>query len=489
MKKISFMIAGFVFLSIIFIGNSVLIAEEPKLSSLEKLGQKLYNDKNLSDDGNQSCQTCHHPAAKFADPENTQDPVEFPVSDGSNPDLFGGRNAPSAAYTKFSPKLQWDDGLFIGGMFWDGRATGNAVTDTDFSADWPGAGPTGDPLADQAKGPFLNPVEMANGNVEVGVEVVVNKVLASNYAEQFLAEFGSDPYTNIGEAYNFIAIAIAEFEKSHKLNKFSSRFDGFLAEQGDVSSFGVEVEEVDGVVIRRYVGPPEGFNSQYLSYDEADGLAIFNADSYQQSEVNNEDNVPNGGMCYLCHLTEAHDADTAPVFTDFSYDNLGVPVNDKIADLPGMDPQPIDYGLGGIPNILAGVPESPYSDPDPVEPVDYPKYRSEDIPACIASCEGDTDCIDDCKSSVSVYEDEIGKFKEPTLRNIAKTAPYFHNGVFATLEQVVTFYNKRDELQVNGEIGPPEVVENVNDGELGNLGLTDDQERKLVLFMRTLTDE
>jgi cytochrome c peroxidase len=443
--------------SLIVIGNTALIAKQPELTSLEKLGQKLYNDQNLSVNGNQSCQTCHHPAAKFVDPENRQEPVEFPVSDGSDPTLFGGRNAPSAAYAKFSPNLQWDGELFIGGMFWDGRASGNEVTDTGGL----GAGSTYDPLADQAKGPFQNPVEMSLGSDAD----VVDRVLASNYADQFLAEFALyynhayDPLTDEGKAYNFVAIAIAEFEKSFELNKFSSRFDAFLAEQGgDVSSFGVEV--VDG--IRQYVGPPAGFKSKYLSYDEADGLAIFNADSYQQLGETNP-GVPNGGMCYLCHLTEAHDENTPPVFTDFSYDNLGVPVNPQIETLAGT--QPIDYGLGAQTAILDDAYGVPYGITE-----EWCKYEA--IP-------DDGFC-----ETVTVYPSEIGKFKEPTLRNIANTAPYFHNGAFATLEEVVEFYNKRDEIGFD-----PEVSENVNDGELGNLGLELDQEQKLVLFMRTLTDE
>ena len=60
----------------------------------------------------------------------------------------------------------------------------------------------------------------------------------------------------------------------------------------------------------------------------------------------------------------------------------------------------------------------------------------------------------------------------------------FHNGVFATLEEVVTFYNDRDALGFDPEVGM-----NVNDAELRNLGLTPDQERKLVLFMKTLSDD
>ena len=80
----------------------------------------------------------------------------------------------------------------------------------------------------------------------------------------------------------------------------------------------------------------------------------------------------------------------------------------------------------------------------------------------------------------------MGKMKVPTLRNIAITSPYMHNGVFTTLEEVVHFYNTRD---VPGEEWPaPEVGENVNADELGNLGLSDDEEDAIVAFMETLTD-
>ena len=125
-----------------------------------ELGGKIYRDLNLSANGNQSCQSCHGPTAAFADPENRIAPLYFPVSDGSNTENFGNRNAPSAAYAGFSPIFHYDvaEGLFIGGLFWDGRASGRM--DKTATSDL-GAGPTGDPLADQAKGSFHNPVEMA----------------------------------------------------------------------------------------------------------------------------------------------------------------------------------------------------------------------------------------------------------------------------------------------------------------------------------------
>jgi len=79
-----------------------------------------------------------------------------------------------------------------------------------------------------------------------------------------------------------------------------------------------------------------------------------------------------------------------------------------------------------------------------------------------------------------------GKFKVPTLRNIAKTGPYFHNGSFSSLKQVVAFYNRRDSEPTH--FGAPEVSANVNRTELGNLGLTDEEEDAVVAFLHTLTD-
>jgi len=79
---------------------------------------------------------------------------------------------------------------------------------------------------------------------------------------------------------------------------------------------------------------------------------------------------------------------------------------------------------------------------------------------------------------------ENGKFRVPTLRNVAITPPYMHNGVFKTLFQVMAFYNSRD-------VAPwpePEVPENVNYDELGDLGLTNLEMEDIIAFLETLTD-
>lgn len=76
----------------------------------------------------------------------------------------------------------------------------------------------------------------------------------------------------------------------------------------------------------------------------------------------------------------------------------------------------------------------------------------------------------------------IGAFKTPTVRNAAATAPYMHNGVFKTLEEVVSFYNK------GGGIGLGYEVENQT-LPFDKLNLTVNEEKALVAFMKTLTDK
>ena len=80
-----------------------------------------------------------------------------------------------------------------------------------------------------------------------------------------------------------------------------------------------------------------------------------------------------------------------------------------------------------------------------------------------------------------------GKFRVPTLRNIEKTAPYMHNGVFTDLRTIVEFYNSRDtEPQRWGETEYPDTI---NRSELGNLKLSDREIDAIVAFMKTLTDQ
>lgn len=364
----------------------------PEVRSEQLLGGALYFDTNLSANRNQACASCHLPATGFDDPDSN-----LPVSQGSFLTEFGGRNAPSAAYAAFAPKFSLNgDGLYEGGQFWDGRA---------------------DNLAKQAEGPPTNPVEMA---LDDHADVVGRLAENPAYVLAFKAIYGINimKRSNVEIAYTKMAKAIGEFERTRQFNKFNSKFDNFAFEQGgDVSQFGVDGNGDD------YTGPPTGFRSRYFSLQEAKGLALFNA--------------ADKGNCAACHLsgpTTATDGQvTPPLFTDFTYDNLGIPVNPEIARLKG-EVMPRDLGLGG---------------------------RLDALP-------------------------EYGKFKVMSLRNIAKTAPYGHNGYFKTLKEIVHFYNTRD---VPGAGWPAaEVPETMNMSELGDLGLTSAEEDAIVAFMKTLTD-
>ncbi len=86
------------------------------------------------------------------------------------------------------------------------------------------------------------------------------------------------------------------------------------------------------------------------------------------------------------------------------------------------------------------------------------------------------------RMAVSGLESDRGKFKAPSLRNVAVTAPYMHDGRFATLEEVIEHYN-------SGVRRNPNLDPNLGKHPAGGLGLTADEKRALVAFLKTLTDE
>ncbi len=83
--------------------------------------------------------------------------------------------------------------------------------------------------------------------------------------------------------------------------------------------------------------------------------------------------------------------------------------------------------------------------------------------------------------TVTNNQNDLGKFKTPGLRNIAITAPYMHNGMFKTLEEVIDYYDN-----------PYAVVKNpinIDNTFKTSLGLTAQEKADLVHFLQTLTDK
>jgi cytochrome c peroxidase len=407
-----------VVLLLVLVPVSTMAAPEP-LSGIEKLGEFLYFDENLSEPAGQSCASCHDPAVGFDDPD-----VGLPVSEGVIPGLFGGRNSPISAYAMYSPIMYFDDveGLWIGGQFWDGRATGAYL---------------GDPLADQAVGPFLNPVEMAN----TSKEQVIADIKASEYADLFEKVWGAGSLDNVEAAYDQVGLSIAAFERTWLFAQFNSKYDYYLAacldNGGDMDDCAKGIGPIAEQVGTKTFTKKEWYGLQ-LFMGENDNNGILAADE--------------GAMCSACHVADwtaaadyslpvqvpdwAPDGMVPPVFTDNTYDNLGLPKSEHRL-LVGA---PVDLGLGPI----IGNP------------------------------------------------DENGKFRVMTVRNIGLSAPYGHNGYFKHLQDIVHFYNTRDvpnAVKKGVSWDPPEYPDTVNFDELGNLGLSDKDEDALVKFMKTLSDD
>jgi cytochrome c peroxidase len=382
-------------------------AKQIPLTPIEQLGKSLFLDKALSLNGNQSCATCHAAEFGYTGPDG-QINAHGAVYPGSIPTAFGDRRPPTAAYGGESPILYYDaeEEVWVGGMFWDGRAAGWIL---------------GDPLAEQAQGPYLNPVEQALPDVEA----LCWKVYESNYAALFEKVWGKgslDCREKYLEVYDQIGLSVSAYEQSYEVNPFNSKFDLFWDK---AKARGKDVTEIDMTNWKKY-------RRLGLKDSELLGLAVFV----------DEDK----GKCALCHTLDEGEAGY-PLFTDFTYDNLGVPKNLE-NPIYNTNPAFIDLGLGAF--------------------------------------------LKSAGYSEDVYMAEYGKVKVPTLRNVdkreGKTVKAFaHNGYFKSLEEIVSFYNTRD---IPGMDWPaPEYAETVNTEELGDLGLTKAEEKALVTFMKTLTDK
>jgi cytochrome c peroxidase len=145
-------------------------ALEPK----EQLGKSIFFDNNLSIHQNQSCASCHDPEWGWTGPDSDINTAGS-VYEGSILGRFGDRKPPTSAYATPSPIFHNDKGTFTGGNFWDGRATGEKL---------------GNPAADQAQGPFLNPVEQALPDSACVVYRVCNPLVPNDYPIAFEEVWG-----------------------------------------------------------------------------------------------------------------------------------------------------------------------------------------------------------------------------------------------------------------------------------------------------------
>ena len=180
-----------------------------------------------------------------------------------------------------------------------------------------------------------------------------------------------------------------------------------------------------------------------LSPQELRGLALFNDETK--------------GNCASCHISQIAAGGAFPQFTDYGLINIGVPRNNKLP--VNADPHYFDLGLCG---------------PDRTDLTDHKEY--------------------------------CGRFKTPSLRNVALRQSFFHNGSFTSLEQVMRFYVQRDTApqkwytkNPDGSVHkyddmPPGLEANVNveapfDRQKGQAPALNEKEiADVIVFLKTLTD-
>ncbi|MGB0664254.1 MAG: cytochrome-c peroxidase [Pontibacterium sp.] len=174
-------------------------ADSVQQQLLVSLGGQLFFDTNLSLHRNQSCATCHSPAAAFSDPTHQA------VSLGSIEGKVGGRNTPTIAYSRFSPRFGLNaEGHPRGGQFWDGRARG---------------------LKAQASGPIFNPVEMALPRPKVLVERISEN---PHYVKTLTRAFGDEVLKRPERLVSAVADSLQAFEQTDTFSPFNSKYDRFL---------------------------------------------------------------------------------------------------------------------------------------------------------------------------------------------------------------------------------------------------------------------
>jgi cytochrome c peroxidase len=365
------------------------------LSLAAQVGQKMFFDKSLSGSEKLACTSCHDPDHAYA-PAN-----DLAVQPGGKTlSLTGTRAVPSLRYKEYMPAyadlLDNPDGISRPGP-------GGGFTQD-------GRAPT---MAEQAKIPLLAANEMANKD---GAAVVA-KIRESAYAELFQQAFGKDVFGNPETAFQRATEALQAFQmEDYSFHPYSSKYD-------------------------LYAGNKIGGD---LSAAEKRGFAVF-MNAYK-------------GNCFACHFSGAGLNGSVAMFTDYSYEAIGVPRNAAIPN--NRNPNYYDLGICSRP--------------------DHPPRTNQQF---------------------------CGLFKTPTLRNIATRKVFFHNGQIKSLKEAIRFYNTRDtnpELwypTVHGMVQkfddlPPRYRINLDkqlplDGrEAGGQPLmSEDEMNDLETFLNTLTDD
>lgn len=209
-----------------------------------------------------------------------------------------------------------------------------------------------------------------------------------------------------------------------------------------VQHYGEAIKNDDNRLINAALDALAAFQTSetFSPFDSKYDYASAGIVELSPSEKRGEKLFKNKALCADCHWSDEQKFGGRQLFTGFTYHNIGVPSNPEL---------PVFKGQGQMAKNQTG-------------------FVDEGISLNLKFIESDK------------YE-MAGAFKTPTLRNIELTAPYMHNGVFTTLEEVVDFYNDMEKFW------PPE-VKNLSGLVSTKLELTQQEKVDLIAFMKALTD-
>jgi cytochrome c peroxidase len=463
-----------------------LVGQPPTLQgtgyqAVQILGKILNFDENMSPFRNRACAFCHMPYAAFSGPIPSVNltMIAYP---GSEEFRAGKRTAQRYTYSPRFPVFQFNaaQGLFFGGNFWDARATGFKLQSPDAEqAQHPPVDTQEHALPDTAciafriseavYRPFFERV-WGQGSLDINFPPNTQQICDTPGGAASLGQAtGGNPQpiqlspadrTKANRVYDNWGQSISFYESSTAISAFSSKFDAFLA-----GTYTMTANEMAGYNLFR---GKAGCNTCHL-----DGRG-----STQTPPVGAGGTDTSGA------------ADVTPLFTCFGYANLGLPLNPRDAiyyqttpDPFGFTPNPAGFAFRdlGLGSFLRGV-----AAPNPNQ--EWTQFAP--------SVDG----------QMQVMTARNAAFTPPQCPTTEAPGPYFqkeffHNGYAKSLKQLVHFYNTRDVFPFNVTSGNcpqgttekvncwpmPEVPNNI-DMTVGNLGLTDQEENQIVIFLQTLTD-
>lgn len=450
-------------------------------SAVALLGELMNYDESISVRGNQACAFCHMPYVGFGGsiPSVNLTMSAYP---GSVHFRSVDRTPMRYTYAPHFPVLQYNETQqdFYGGNFWDGRSTGYQLQN---------------PNAEQASEPLVSEGEMGFPDLAC----VAYRLSQAQYRPLFEAIWGEASFdiewpdeteqvcttpagaAELGKSVSPVQISSKDRVLANKILNHWGQSLSFYQSTTDVSAFS---SKFDAYLAGDYD----------LTTDEKAGYDLFRG----------------RGNCNSCHLVGTSTllktgetdtgapSDVAPLFTDFTYVNIGLPLNPRLpefyetqADATGYVGNPDgfghrDLGMGGFLRSLKGI------NPN----ADWLRYAP--------SFDGAMQTVS--ARNVAMTPPQCPTTEAGRLDKNGNPIPYFqkaffHNGYVKSIKQLVHFYNTRDTYAYDVTSGncpegttervdcwpKPEIPNNV-DTTIGDLGLTDQEEDQIVAFLETLTD-